>query len=103
MAIILLDDTGTTINEETTLSVTAVNGVLANDSPSLTVSEVNGNAADVGNPITLASGATLTLHADGSYEYGPATITNIENHPVGTLPDSFTYTATDGDSSAQAT
>jgi hypothetical protein len=103
MAINLMDDANSTINEEALLSVNAVNGVLANDSPSLTVSEVNGSSADVGNPITLASGATLTLNADGSYVYDPSTITNIENTAVGTLPDSFTYTATDGESSAQAT
>src|SRR5258708_1676304 len=45
----------------------------------------------------LASGATLTLNADGSYVYNGDTITGIENQPFGTpVPDSFTYTVTDG-------
>ena len=41
------------------------------------VSAVNGSTADIGNAITLASGATLTLNTDGSYIYDPSTITNI--------------------------
>ncbi|GMG85542.1 hypothetical protein LNKW23_47650 [Paralimibaculum aggregatum] len=42
------------------------------DSPTLTVTEVNGAAADVGETVTLASGASLTLNADGSFIYDAA-------------------------------
>ncbi|MET1112401.1 MAG: Ig-like domain-containing protein [Allosphingosinicella sp.] len=41
------------------------------DGPALTVSEVNGSAGNVGVPILLASGARLTVLADGSYSYDP--------------------------------
>ena len=100
-----VDDAKSTLNEDTALTVIAADGVLSNDSPSsgLTVSAVNGAAGDIGNPIILASGATLTLNADGSYVYDPSTITNIETHPVGTIADGFTYTATDGASTSSAT
>ena len=48
------------------------NGVdVSLDSNALTVSEVNGVASDVGTPITLASGALLTVNADGTYTYDP--------------------------------
>src|SRR5258708_7368777 len=51
----------------------------------------------IGVAFRLASGATLTLNADGSYVYNGDTITGIENQPFGTpVTDSFTYTAKDG-------
>jgi Ca2+-binding RTX toxin-like protein len=37
----------------------------------ITVSEVNGSGADVGHEIALASGALLTVYADGTYNYDP--------------------------------
>jgi VCBS repeat-containing protein len=50
--------------------------VLANDTDPdsgavLTVSAVNGSAGSVGTPLTLSSGALLTVNADGSYSYDP--------------------------------
>ena len=91
-------DTGAT-DQDDVLSVPAGSGVLTNDSDldgdSLTVSEVNGAAGDVGTPITLASGARLTLNADGSYDYDPNDV--FDGLAVGaTDTDSFTYTVTDG-------
>ncbi|RZJ31999.1 MAG: hypothetical protein EON85_02480, partial [Brevundimonas sp.] len=67
----------------------------------LTVSAVNGDGAGVGNPVTLASGALLTLNADGTFDYDPngafdgapgagSSASNL------TLTDSFTYTLTGG-------
>ena len=38
---------------------------------SLTVVRVNGLAANVGTPVTLASGAIVTLNTDGSFTYDP--------------------------------
>ena len=55
-------------------SVFADNGLGADedpDGPALEVVEVNGQAADVGTPITLASGALLILNADGTFSYDP--------------------------------
>ena len=96
-ASVAVDDIGTT-DEGTLLSVNAANGVLTNDTDldgdTLTVSEVNGTAADVGSPITLASGARLTLNDNGSYDYDPNGA--FESLGVGdSTTDSFSYTVTD--------
>jgi len=60
----------------------------------LTVTEVNGAAANVGVPITLGSGATLRVDADGSVDYHP-----LLGFAGG---ESFTYTASDGELSDTA-
>ncbi|TMJ10908.1 MAG: calcium-binding protein, partial [Alphaproteobacteria bacterium] len=82
--------------------VTTVAGnLLANngsgaDTGSSTVAQVNGSAGNVGHAITLASGASLTVNADGTFTYNP-------NHAFDSLAqygtggsnqeafDSFTY------------
>ena len=99
-------DAGAT-DQGTVLSVNAASGVLTNDtdldSDPLSVSEVNGAAGDVGMPITLGSGALLTLNADGSYDYNPNGV--YDGLAVGvTDTDSFTYAVIDGNGeSASAT
>ena len=90
---------GATINE-------AAPGVLGNDFDAdgdpLTISEVNGNAANVGNQFALASGALLTLNANGSFDYD--TNGAFESlAAAATTTDSFTYTATDGSATDTAT
>ncbi len=73
---------------QTLLDVPAASGVLANDS------DVDGNALTA----SLVSGpthGTLTLNANGSFQYAPAA------GYVGT--DSFSYTASDGLTTSQAT
>ena len=95
---VAVDDTDTT--DEDTALVGAAPGVLGNDTDveddPLTVSEVNGETADVGTEITLASGALLTLNADGSYTYDPnGQFESLDDGESDT--DSFTYTADDGD------
>lgn len=81
----------------------AVNGagaVLANDVDAdqgdvLTVGAVNGQAADVGSQITLASGALLTMQANGTFDYDTnGQFTSLAQGQTGT--DTFTYTADDG-------
>src|SRR5262249_45264514 len=68
--VLAVNDSGTT-SEDGKLTVNVANGVLANDThdagDAIHVTAVNGDAAAVGNQITLASGAKLTLNADGSY------------------------------------
>lgn len=72
--------------------------VLSNDQDptggGLWVSMVNGSAANVGSTIQLASGALLTVNADGSYLYNP---NGAFNYLVGPNPayDTFTYTVID--------
>src|SRR5262249_20205995 len=86
-----------TTDEDT--AIIAAPSVLANDTDvdigdTLTVSAVNGNAASVGNQITLASGAHLILHADGTYDYDPNG--QFDSLAVGdTATDSFTYRVSD--------
>ncbi len=50
--------------------------VMANDievdtGDPLTVIELNGDPAVIGTPVTLPSGAIVTLNADGTYTYDP--------------------------------
>ena len=90
-------DTGST-DENTTLTVAAA-GLVGNDTDvdveAITISKVNGSAANVGTEITLASGAKLTVNADGSYSYNPnGKFENLDDGESTT--DSFTYTAFDG-------
>ena len=90
-----VDDTLTT-DENTQISgnVLADNGGGVDTGPDgdvLTVVLVNGDATDVGNQVTLDSGALLTLNADGSFNYDPnARFERLEVGEIGT--DSFDYT-----------
>ncbi|PSW03593.1 VCBS domain-containing protein, partial [Photobacterium lipolyticum] len=91
-------DSGAT-DQNTVLDVTASHGVLSNDTDldgdSLIVSEINGDATQVGNAVTLASGAIVTLNANGSYSYDAnGQFDSLKQGEKGT--DSFTYTVTDG-------
>lgn len=73
--------------------------VLTNDSDidggPLAVSAVNGVAGNVGRQITLASGAKVTVNADGTYAFDPAGVfddlTTGESAVV-----TFSYTVSDG-------
>jgi fibronectin type 3 domain-containing protein len=60
-----------------------------------TVGTVNGSAASVGVPVTLASGATVTVQANGSFVFTPA------NNFIGT--DSFTFQSIDAGNSLSNT
>jgi VCBS repeat-containing protein len=68
----------------------------------LTISEVDGSAGNVGATLVLASGAKLTVHADGTYSYDPngrfdslaAADSGATN--ASTVGDTFTYTLAGG-------
>jgi hypothetical protein len=85
------------IDEDHTVS----GNVLTNDTVGIVgdvnhVSLVNGSAANVGAQITLASGALLTVNADGIYSYDPTHSALYETLQIGhTALDSFTYQITD--------
>ncbi len=93
------DDTGTT-GESAVLNGQSVTGndfdyqaLLGNET--LTVSAVNGSALNVGVQIALASGALLTVNANGTYSYDPNG--QFDDLGVGqTGSDSFAYTVSDG-------
>ncbi|MEH2067655.1 MAG: Ig-like domain-containing protein [Nostoc sp.] len=84
-----------TTNENTVVKIK----VLANDADanndSLTVTKVNGNSVIANTPITLASGALLTLKPNGTFDYNPNA--QFESLAMGaSASDSFTYTISDG-------
>jgi hypothetical protein len=74
------------------------------DGPPLAVSAVNGSGANVGATITLASGAKLTLNANGTFSYDPNGkfnhLTSTAGGETGAVntsaPDSFQYTLAGG-------
>ena len=72
------------------------------DGPALAVTEVNGIAVDVGVVNALASGALLTLNANGTFDYDPFGAFDALPGPASgasnlTDTDTFTYTVTGGD------
>lgn len=86
---------------DTSLNATTATGenVLANDldptGGGLTVTAVNGSAANVGATIQLASGALLTINADGTFIYDPNGAFDYLAGTGGMATDTFTYTVTD--------
>jgi VCBS repeat-containing protein len=81
-------------------------GVLVNDTDTegnpLSVYEVNGATQAVGQPVVLASGATLTLAASGQLNYDPRTSTLFQSlraynpaDPTTWATETFTYRAND--------
>lgn len=85
----------------TTDEATAVSGnLLGNDGDvdrldSIHVSAVNGDEAGVGSTVTLASGAQVTVGADGTYSYDPNGAFNWLDEGE-TAQDAFVYQIADG-------
>ncbi|MEH2216743.1 MAG: VCBS domain-containing protein [Nostoc sp.] len=93
IAPVAANDTATT-NENTAVNINVLGNDTDANGDSLSVIKVNGNSVTVGTPITLASGALLTLNANGTFNYNPNS--QFESLGVGaTASDSFTYTASD--------
>ncbi len=95
------DDTFTTSDDVSPFA----GALLGNDADvdsSFTVSAVNGSAVGVGTTVTLASGALLTVNADGTFVFDP---NGMHQHlPAGTTAsETFTYTVSDGTLSDTAT
>ena len=63
------------------------------DGDPLTLTQVNGVAANVGNLLTLASGAQLTLNSDGTFIYDP---NGAFNAIAADATDTFSYQISDG-------
>jgi SdrD B-like domain/Bacterial Ig domain len=99
---VLKDDAvATTENAVLNGSVFADNGSGPDSDPDtpLVVSAVNGNAGNVNNPILLASGALLTVNANGSFTYDPnGAFDHLPAPGSGasnvSATDTFTYTVT---------
>ena len=67
----------------------------------ITVATVNGQSASVGQQITLASGALLTVNADGTFDYDPNGQFDSLAGGASTT-DTFTYEVTDGSTAQTA-
>jgi large repetitive protein len=87
-------------NEDTVLNVSAI-GVLTNDTDpdggdTKTVVAVQGVTADVGDVVTLGSGAEVTVNANGSLSYDPRVV--YDYLPVGQqATETVTYTVADAE------
>jgi len=96
----IAQDDAVATDEDTVLvgNLFADNGSGADSDPEsdpITVAAVNGNAAAVGTPITLASGAILTVNADGTFTYDPSDA--FDDLTLGESDaETFTYRITDG-------
>jgi len=101
-----VDDPATLGNDSGTVAenATAVIAVLANDSDvdsALAVARINGQTIAVGAPVTLASGALVSLNNDGTLTYNPnhafdATPAAGSGASNVTAADSFTYALAGG-------
>ncbi|URW74878.1 Ig-like domain-containing protein [Sphingomonas donggukensis] len=94
------------VAEDATVVVAALANDFDYDGPAPAIARIGGSAAVVGQAVTIASGATVTLLADGTLRYDPngrfdtlisaatklATGTTLPDHAI----DSFTYTLAGG-------
>jgi hypothetical protein len=95
-------DTGSTTEDATTV-ITVLTNDDDVDGPPLSITEINGTPASIGVPITIGSGATVTLNANGTLTYDPNDMFNAltaTGNPYGaqntSATDSFTYTLDGG-------
>lgn len=92
------DDSGPAyLTTQNTVFTTGV--VLDNDTDAegdlLSITQVDGKAIAVGTPLTLASGALLSLNSNGSFSYSPNSKFNALA-AAASQSDSFVYTLSDG-------
>jgi len=97
---------GTAVSDSASVAenATVVINVLANDSDpgnALAVAKIDGHNIAVGTPVTLASGAIVSLNNDGTLTYNPnhafdATPGAGSGASNTSAPDSFTYTLAGG-------
>jgi hypothetical protein len=95
----IADDDSNSVAENGTIAAGSVTG---NDTGFTAVTAVNGNAGAVGVQIALASGALLTLQANGTYSYNPNGAFRALAGPGSgasntSATDSFSYTINGGD------
>ncbi len=94
-------NTNYTVAEGDTLSINSASSykLLSNDTDAdgdtLSVSQINGAAVADGQSVSLASGATLLIHSNGSFDYSTGSAFNSLAAGQKTT-DSFTYTVSDG-------
>ena len=95
-------DDSYTFSEDDILAADPLRNLLANDrddanTGALRIFSVNGSPADVGVPLTLASGAILTVNEDGTFALDASASPELQNLAVGEQRlDAFTYSIEDG-------
>ena len=84
------------VSEDGSASIAALgNDTDIDDGDVLQITQVDGAAVTVGTPVTLASGAQVTLNADGTFSYDPnGRFESLNTGESGA--DSFTYQVSDG-------
>ncbi|NEU82036.1 Ig-like domain-containing protein [Nostoc sp. UIC 10630] len=88
------NDTAST-NEDTAVTVNVLGNDRDANGDTLRITQVNGQAVAVGPPITLASGALVTLNTNGTLSFNPNGKYNSLAQGA-TATQSFTYTISDG-------
>jgi VCBS repeat-containing protein len=87
-------DDAVSVLERSVLSGNVLDNDFDIDGDSISVTAVNGIMGNVGTEISLASGATLTLNADGTFNYSPNGAFNWLAEGE-TAIDTFEYTVSD--------
>ncbi|MEH2305400.1 Ig-like domain-containing protein [Nostoc sp.] len=88
------NDTAST-NEDTAVTVNVLGNDRDANGDTLRITQVNGQAVTVGSPITLASGALVTLNINGTLSFNPnGKYNSLAQGATTTQP--FTYTISDG-------
>ncbi|MBI5618429.1 MAG: cadherin-like domain-containing protein, partial [Gammaproteobacteria bacterium] len=88
------DDTASTTFQSTTIISVLPNDADVDTGDVLSIGEIDGNAATVGVPVVLASGALATLNADGTITYDPNGQFDALVPPASAV-DTFSYTIHD--------
>ncbi len=94
-----------TVNADTTIDIPVLSNDIDPDGGANAVVEINGSAVSIGVPVTLASGARVTLNANGTITYDPnGQFNNLVSPSTASAtlswndwaPDSFSYTLNGG-------
>ena len=96
-------DFGTSSSEQATVIIDVLENDLDVDvGDVLSVSSINGQAVTIGDTVSLASGATVTIQSDGNFSYDPGE--NFAYLKLGeTYEDTLAYVASDGEALSNST
>jgi T1SS-143 domain-containing protein len=83
------------VDEDQTFTIDVRGNDVDVDGDALAVTKIDGTDISLGNPVTLASGAVVSLNADGTLTYDPNGPFQDLNDGE-TRPDNFQYTISDG-------
>ncbi len=92
-------DDSATVDEDAPLILAVLGNDVDPEGDALTITEINGAAIATGESVDLASGASVTLNADGTLSYAQNGAFDALNTGE-TGSESFTYTVSDGNGGA---